>query len=73
VRLFLLGLYNGRVWPFNLNLLRSIDGELQVACLELLKVDTFQPIQEIHQYIESGREVFRGFVEIEQALVKDRL
>lgn len=68
VRLFLLGLYNGNTWPFNLNRLRRIDKNLQVACLELLKVDTFQPIQEIHRYIESGSEIFRGLVDLERAL-----
>lgn len=66
VRLFLLGLYNGNTWPFNLNRLRRIDRELQMACLELLKVDTFQPVQEIHMYLESGSEIFKRLVDLER-------
>lgn len=70
VRLFLLGLYNGNTWPFNFNRLRRIDRELQIACLELLKVDTFQPVQEIHKYIESGSEIFREISDFERVLAK---
>lgn len=57
IRRFLLGLYNGSEWPFELNRLRALDRDLQVDALVVLRMD-MTPRQEVHHYIEDGNDVF---------------
>jgi hypothetical protein len=54
---FVLGLYNGRRFPFDLSDLRGIDYELHDDCLAVLRMDHVLE-QEVHLYFENGREIF---------------
>jgi hypothetical protein len=54
---FLLGLYNGHRFPFDLTRLRGIDAELFDDCIAVLKMDS-QPRQEVHCYFEGGGRKF---------------
>lgn len=54
---FLLGLYNGQRFPFDLTDFRCIDRQLFVDCLAVLRMD-FQPEHDVHMYIDNGSEVF---------------
>lgn len=58
VRLFLLGLYNGYAFPFNLVKLRSLDKSLFDDCLLVLTLDARVTAQEIHLYFNNGGELF---------------
>jgi hypothetical protein len=60
VRRFLLGLYNGPVWPFDLTRLRALDVELQDDALAVLRMD-MEPRCEVHQRIEGGDLIFEEF------------
>jgi len=60
VRRFLLGLYNGAAWPFNLNSLRALDAALQHDALTVLRMD-MTPQREVHEYIKDGEALFRGW------------
>lgn len=57
VGLFLLGLYNGHAYPFNLSRLRGLDLDLYRDCLAVLQMD-YQPACEIHEYIDGGEALF---------------
>lgn len=57
VALFLLGLYNGYRFPFNLSELRGLDYEVMEDCLAVLRMDT-SALQEVHLYFENGSAVF---------------
>jgi len=57
--LFLLGLYNGPDFKFDLTDLRYLDSNLVEDCLALLRMDS-NPEKEVHQYIENGQEVWQG-------------
>lgn len=64
VRAFLLGLYNGYNFPFNLVSLRSIDGDLFDDCMDVLAMDARATVKEIHLYIKQphadyGTELFK--------------
>lgn len=50
---FLLGLYNGRRFPFDLTDLRCIDTELFEDCMLVLRMDRC-PRQEVHCYFDNG-------------------
>ncbi len=54
---FLLGLYNGKRFPFNLNDIRRLDRELMEDCLLVLRMDS-SPEKEVHRYFENGGELF---------------
>lgn len=54
---FLLGLYNGRGYPFDLTDLRLLDGALFDDCLALLRIDN-APEREVHEYLADGEAVF---------------
>jgi len=54
---FLLGLYNGRAFPFDLTGLRGIDRDLHDDCMAVLIMDR-RPRREVHRYIEDGGAVF---------------
>lgn len=55
---FLLGLYNGNKYPFNLISLRSLDSNLHADCLAVLQLD-YTPLQEVHEYLENGAALFK--------------
>ena len=55
---FLLGLYNGPDFKFDLTDLRYMDSKLVEDCLALLRMDS-NPEQEVHQYIENGQEIWQ--------------
>jgi len=57
IGLFLLGLYNGSAYPFDLTQLRSLDAQLFRDCLAVLHLD-YYPEQEIHQYLRAGDALF---------------
>lgn len=58
IRRFLLGLYNGDAWPFELNRLRNLDADLKEDALAVLRMD-MSPRREVHTYIEGGDELWR--------------
>ncbi|OAI20424.1 hypothetical protein A1507_22855 [Methylomonas koyamae] len=64
VRLFLLGLYNGYRFPFNLTTLRGLDLELFSDCIAVLTLDARATVKEVHQYFNNGGELFEQFAEI---------
>jgi hypothetical protein len=61
VRRFLLGLYNGYRFPFNLITLRGLDKALFDDCMAVLKLDARATRQEVHQYFDNGGELFERF------------
>jgi len=61
VRRFLLGMYNGHRFPFNLITLRGLDKALFDDCLAVLKLDARVTRQEVHEYFENGSELFERF------------
>lgn len=58
IGLFLLGLYNGNAYPFNLSRLRGLDLDLYSDCLAVLSMD-YHPTMEVHEYIDDGNELFK--------------
>lgn len=54
---FLLGLYNGDRFTFDLTEFRRLDRELFEDCLTVLRMD-FAPLQEVHRYFPDGGQVF---------------
>lgn len=58
VRLFMLCLYNGYAFPFNLTKLRGLDKSLFDDCLLVLTLDARVTAQEIHLYFSNGGELF---------------
>jgi len=61
ISLFLLGLYNGPRFPFDLTNLRAIDGSLQDDCLAVLEMDAKACLQEVHEYFTNGDIRFEKF------------
>lgn len=56
VRRFLLGLYNGGTFPFDLTDLRALDWNIQDDCLAVLAMD-MDPWTEVHHRIPGTSEV----------------
>ncbi|TCS37464.1 hypothetical protein EDC30_104268 [Paucimonas lemoignei] len=54
---FLLGLYNGNRFKFDLTDFRCLDYELFQDCLTVLRMD-FQPQREVHCYFEDGGRIW---------------
>lgn len=54
---FLLGLYNGPCYRFDLTDFRRLDTALFDDCLSVLQMDA-NPIREVHRLIEDGDAVF---------------
>lgn len=48
---FLLGLYNGSRFPFDMTDLRAIDADLFEDCMLVLRMDAQVTEQEVHQYV----------------------
>ena len=57
VACFLLGLYNGERFPFDLTELRRLDRKIFEDCLAVLRMD-WSPEKEVHRYFERGNEIF---------------
>ena len=53
----LLGCYNGRRFPFDLCNLRSLDYQIMIDCLAVLRMDA-NAAQEVHRYFENGSAIF---------------
>lgn len=54
---FLLGLYNGPCYRFDLTDLRRLDSTLFDDCLAVLRMDA-NPVREVHRLIDDGDAVF---------------
>lgn len=54
---FLLSLYNGNRFPFDLTDFRILDHSLFVDCITVLHMD-YMPEQEVHCYFERGSEIW---------------
>lgn len=54
---FLLGLYNGYRFPFDLTDLRCVDTEIFDDCMRVLKMDA-SPRREVHTYFPNGGKAF---------------
>lgn len=64
VRQFLLGLYNGYRFPFNLVKLRSLDKALFDDCMSVLTLDARVTAKEVHLYIENGSKRFERWAKM---------
>lgn len=64
---FLLGLFDGRSFPFNLNSLRGLDHQLRDAAMSALDMDTFNTTCEIHERLEGTALLFRRWAMDEHA------
>lgn len=60
---FLLGLYNGPAFPFDLTDLRAIDRSLNNDCFAVLAMDSKVCEMEVHHYIEDGKARFEALAE----------
>ncbi len=54
---FLLGLYNGPRFPFDMTELRRLDHELFLDCISVLMMDSI-PAKEVHEYFERGGKIW---------------
>ncbi|BBL59560.1 DUF7673 family protein [Methylomonas koyamae] len=63
VRSFLLGLYNGYRFPFNLVRLRGLDKTLFDDCLLVLTLDARATAKEVHQYLDDGGDRFERWAQ----------
>jgi len=59
---FLLGLYNGNRFLFDLTDFRCLDAEVFDDCLAVLRMD-YQPRQEVHNYFLNGGQKFEKLAE----------
>ncbi len=50
---FLLGLYNGTRFPFDMTNFRCLDRVIFKDCIAVLAMD-YQPLQEVHRYFDRG-------------------
>jgi hypothetical protein len=57
VAAFLLGLYNGNRFKFDLTDFRSVDRAIFDDCIEVLKMD-YQPLREVHLYFKDGGRIW---------------
>ncbi len=55
---FLLSLYNGERFPFDLTDLRSIDDELFEDCMRVLRMDARHCQKEVHAYFPNGGRIW---------------
>ena len=59
---FLLGLYNGEDFPFDLTDLRGLDLTLFKDCLSVLMMD-YSPDKEVHERIQCGNAIWQRLIE----------
>lgn len=64
VRLFLLGLWNGYRFPFNLITLRGLDKSLFDDCMAVLTLDARATAKEVHLYLDDGGELFERWARL---------
>lgn len=57
VAAFLLGLYDGDRFPFNMNDFRILDPRIFSDCLTVLKMD-INPKRDVHTYFENGAAIW---------------
>lgn len=57
VAAFLLGLYNGTRFKFDLTDFRCVDQAIFEDCLAVLRLDN-TPVREVHQYFEGGSQIW---------------
>ena len=57
VAAFILGLYNGARFPFDLTDLRGVDAEIFADCMRVLRMDSCAR-KEVHTYFENGGDRF---------------
>lgn len=72
---FLLGLYNGTRFPFDLTDFRAIDEQLFNDCMLVLRMDARITQKEVHCYFDRGGEMFEELVQrwnVEDILVLRR-
>lgn len=55
---FVLGLYNGRRFPFDLTELRRLDDAIFDDCMVLLRMDACVTEREVHRYLKDGAQLF---------------
>lgn len=71
---FLLGLYNGTRFPFDLTDMRCVDGEILDDFLDVLRMD-FNLVQEVHMYFQDGNAIFeelaRDYGVVDRTKVRD--
>lgn len=60
---FLLGLYNGRRFPFDLTDFRLLDLPLFLDCLAVLKLDS-RPDKDVHEFIEGGSAIWEKMAKV---------
>lgn len=60
---FLLGLYNGDRFPFDLTDLRGLDDDLFEDCMAVLRMDARLTRQEVHNYFDRGGQKFEQLVQ----------
>lgn len=60
VAAFLLGLYNGVRFPFDMTDLRALDGELFEDCMTVLRMDARITRKEVHLYLSEGSAKFEA-------------
>jgi hypothetical protein len=53
----LLGLFNGRRFPFDLTELRRLDDSVLADCLALMRMDA-RPVMELHNLLDGGPQFF---------------
>lgn len=61
VRRFLLGLYNGHRFPFELTTLRGLDKNIYDDVINVINLDARATLREIHQYIDNGGYLFESW------------
>lgn len=59
---FLLGLYNGNRFKFDLTDFRCLDRNIFEDCLEVLNLD-YRPAVEVHMYFENGGAIWESLAE----------
>ncbi|WP_236661062.1 hypothetical protein [Pseudomonas soli] len=59
---FLLGVYNGEDFPFELSALRGLDLPLFEDCLKVLMMD-YTPDLEVHERIQGGSQIWQQLME----------
>ncbi len=63
VACFILGLYNGRRFPFDLTDLRGLDRVLFEDCMTVLRMDARVSAREVHTYFDQGGAKFEALAE----------
>ena len=58
----LLSLYNGHRFPLDMTNLRSLDYEILLDCLAVIRMDG-NARQEVHDYFDNGGEIFEQLAE----------